>query len=143
MWSHFLNEISETAVFHKKPGGFVNGLDSHVIGVSLTPATVKHCSARVDGTRLTERVSYGKQASAPPQYDVIVTMDDELQHPPEEIPALLSKLEEGFDVVYGMPQREPSLSKSRACSPLRSQRTIPARNAFVHRNTLVPTGSST
>ena len=40
------------------------------------------------------------------QYDVIVTMDDDLQHPPEEIPALLSKLEEGFDVVYGIPQRE-------------------------------------
>jgi hypothetical protein len=30
-------------------------------------------------------------------------MDDDLQHPPEEIPALLSKLEEGFDVVYSMP----------------------------------------
>lgn len=40
------------------------------------------------------------------QYDVIVTMDDDLQHPPEEIPALLSKLEEGFDVVYGIPERE-------------------------------------
>ncbi len=40
------------------------------------------------------------------QYDLIVTMDDDLQHPPEEIPALMSKLEEGFDVVYGTPQRE-------------------------------------
>jgi len=38
--------------------------------------------------------------------DVIVTMDDDLQHPPEYIPALLSKLEEGFDVVYGTPDRE-------------------------------------
>jgi undecaprenyl-phosphate 4-deoxy-4-formamido-L-arabinose transferase len=38
--------------------------------------------------------------------EVIVTMDDDLQHPPEEIPRLLSKLNEGFDVVYGTPERE-------------------------------------
>ena len=34
--------------------------------------------------------------------DVIVTMDDDLQHPPEELPKLLAKLDEGFDVVYGL-----------------------------------------
>ena len=33
--------------------------------------------------------------------DIIVTLDDDLQHPPEEIPALIAKLNEGFDVVYG------------------------------------------
>jgi len=33
-------------------------------------------------------------------------MDDDLQHPPEEIPRLLGKLDEGFDVVYGTPQQE-------------------------------------
>jgi undecaprenyl-phosphate 4-deoxy-4-formamido-L-arabinose transferase len=38
--------------------------------------------------------------------DVIVTMDDDLQHPPEEIHKLLDKLDEGHDVVYGTPQRE-------------------------------------
>jgi glycosyltransferase involved in cell wall biosynthesis len=32
---------------------------------------------------------------------VIVTLDDDLQNPPEEIPKLLAKLDEGFDVVYG------------------------------------------
>jgi undecaprenyl-phosphate 4-deoxy-4-formamido-L-arabinose transferase len=37
---------------------------------------------------------------------VIVTIDDDLQQPPEEIPRLLAKLDEGFDVVYGTPQRE-------------------------------------
>lgn len=31
----------------------------------------------------------------------IITMDDDLQHPPEEIPKILSKLEEGYDVVIG------------------------------------------
>jgi undecaprenyl-phosphate 4-deoxy-4-formamido-L-arabinose transferase len=40
------------------------------------------------------------------RYDVIVTMDDDLQHPPEEIPKLLEVLASGYDVVYGTPQRE-------------------------------------
>ncbi len=38
--------------------------------------------------------------------DVIVTMDDDLQHPPEEVPKLLEELNEGFDVVYGTPHQE-------------------------------------
>jgi glycosyltransferase involved in cell wall biosynthesis len=37
-------------------------------------------------------------------YDVIVTMDDDLQHPPEEMEKLLNKLSSGFDVVYGTPK---------------------------------------
>jgi glycosyltransferase involved in cell wall biosynthesis len=40
------------------------------------------------------------------RYDVIVTLDADLQHPPEEIPKLLAGLTEGFDVVYGMPAGE-------------------------------------
>jgi glycosyltransferase involved in cell wall biosynthesis len=40
------------------------------------------------------------------QYEVIVTLDDDLQNPPEEIPKLLAKLNEGYDVVYGTPQAE-------------------------------------
>jgi glycosyltransferase involved in cell wall biosynthesis len=40
------------------------------------------------------------------RYDVIITMDDDLQHPPEEIPKLLEKLDEGHDVIYGFPQEE-------------------------------------
>jgi len=35
------------------------------------------------------------------RHGIILTMDDDLQHPPEEIPKLLEKLGEGFDVVYG------------------------------------------
>lgn len=33
--------------------------------------------------------------------DYIVTIDDDLQNPPEEIPKLVKKIEEGYDVVYG------------------------------------------
>ena len=40
------------------------------------------------------------------RHDIIVTMDDDLQHPPEELPILLQKLSDGFDVVYGTPQEE-------------------------------------
>ena len=40
------------------------------------------------------------------RYPVIVTLDDDLQTPPEEIPKLLSMLEQGYDVVYGTPKRQ-------------------------------------
>ena len=38
--------------------------------------------------------------------EIIVTMDDDLQHPPEEIKKLLEKINEGYDVVYGTPEKE-------------------------------------
>lgn len=38
--------------------------------------------------------------------EVVVTLDDDLQNPPEEIPRLLQKLDEGYDVVYGTPAAE-------------------------------------
>ena len=40
------------------------------------------------------------------KYDVIVTMDDDLQHPPSEIAALLAQIEAGYDAVYGRPRSE-------------------------------------
>jgi glycosyltransferase involved in cell wall biosynthesis len=83
------------------------------------------------------------------RYDVIVTMDDDLQHPPETIPLLLAKLQEGFDVVYGTPEKEAhgifrnlasgitkialqsamGIETARGASALRAFRTQ-ARNAF-------------
>ena len=39
------------------------------------------------------------------RYEVIITMDDDLQNPPREIPKLLEKLEEGYDVVYGVARK--------------------------------------
>ena len=38
--------------------------------------------------------------------EIIITLDDDLQNPPEEISALLVRLEEGFDVVYGTPESQ-------------------------------------
>jgi glycosyltransferase involved in cell wall biosynthesis len=37
------------------------------------------------------------------RFSRVVTVDDDLQHPPGEIPALLRKLDEDYDVVYGTP----------------------------------------
>ncbi len=41
------------------------------------------------------------------RYDVVVTTDDDLQHPPEELPHLLAALTDDVDVVYGAPARQP------------------------------------
>ena len=37
-------------------------------------------------------------------YETIVTMDDDLQHDPRDLPKLIGKLSEGYDVVYGVPR---------------------------------------
>lgn len=83
------------------------------------------------------------------RYDRIITLDDDLQHPPEEIFKLLSKLDEGFDVVYGKPlalqhglwrnlaseitklvlQKAMGADTARHASAFRAIRT-PVRNAF-------------
>jgi len=39
------------------------------------------------------------------RYETMVTLDDDLQNPPEEIPKLLEQLAKGYDVVYGVPQQ--------------------------------------
>lgn len=40
------------------------------------------------------------------RYSITITMDDDLQHPPEELPRLLAKFAEGYDVVYGTPEHQ-------------------------------------
>ena len=37
---------------------------------------------------------------------LIITMDDDLQHPPEEIPNLINEINNGYDVVYGKPYKD-------------------------------------
>ena len=37
------------------------------------------------------------------QGNLIITMDDDLQNPPEEIPKLIHKIKQGYDAVIGMP----------------------------------------
>jgi undecaprenyl-phosphate 4-deoxy-4-formamido-L-arabinose transferase len=40
------------------------------------------------------------------RYDVIVTMDDDLQHPPEQIARLLERLGDDCELAYGSPAQE-------------------------------------
>ncbi len=49
------------------------------------------------------------------QYKITITLDDDLQHPPEEIPKLISRIREGYDVVYGSPREQKhSISRNLA-----------------------------
>ena len=48
--------------------------------------------------------------------DIVVTLDDDLQNPPEEIPKLLAKLAEGCDVIYGAPAKNSQAIWRRAGS---------------------------
>ncbi len=64
---------------------------------------------RVKGLRLSK--NYGQHNAIlcgvrAAQYEFIVTMDDDLQNPPNQIANLLAKIEEGFDIVYGVPEKE-------------------------------------
>jgi glycosyltransferase involved in cell wall biosynthesis len=38
------------------------------------------------------------------RYEIIATMDDDLQHPPEELPRLCAQIGKDVDVVYGIPE---------------------------------------
>jgi glycosyltransferase involved in cell wall biosynthesis len=61
--------------------------------------------ARVRGLRLSR--SFGHQGALTAgmwaaEGDYVITMDGDLQHPPETVPALLDKAAEGYDVVYAV-----------------------------------------
>jgi glycosyltransferase involved in cell wall biosynthesis len=76
--------------------------------------------ARVRGLRLSR--NYGQHNALlcgirAARYDVIATLDDDLQNPPEELPRMLAKLREDVDVVYGAPeQRQHGLLRNLASS---------------------------
>jgi glycosyltransferase involved in cell wall biosynthesis len=68
------------------------------------------------------------------QGDVIVSMDGDLQHAPEDLPALLAKIDEGYDIASGW-------RRDRVDRPL--ARRLPSRIAEVPiRNTLRQAGGS-
>src|SRR5439155_6725092 len=52
------------------------------------------------------------------RHAIIVTLDDDLQHPPEEVPRLVERLADGYDVVYGIPRTRRSAPWRRAVSAL-------------------------
>ena len=50
--------------------------------------------------------------------DIYISLDADLQHPPELIPQLLQGWEEGYDVVYTVREDPPNLSKFKKRHPL-------------------------
>jgi len=100
-----------TAVFGTSPVGF-ELIFVEDDGGDQSWEIIKQLAAqdwRVRGFRMSRNYGqhnallYGIRAA---RGDITVTLDDDLQHPPEEIPKLLAKLDEGYDVVYGPPERE-------------------------------------
>jgi undecaprenyl-phosphate 4-deoxy-4-formamido-L-arabinose transferase len=53
------------------------------------------------------------------QGKIIITMDADLQNHPEEIPKLIAKIEEGYDVVGGL--RQEQLNNDHAFSNIQSK----------------------
>lgn len=41
------------------------------------------------------------------RYEICITMDDDLQHPPEQLPLLINEYKKGYDVVYAVPKKLP------------------------------------
>lgn len=66
----------------------LNDIDNRVRGIKLSRNYGQH-NAILCGIRESKG-------------EIIVTLDDDLQNPPEEIPRLIDKLTEGYDVVYGV-----------------------------------------
>jgi len=76
--------------------------DARVRGLDLTRNFGQH-AALLAGIRLA-------------RHAVTVTLDDDLQHPPEAIPRLLDAVEADRDVVYGTPSPDPRPLPRRASS---------------------------
>jgi glycosyltransferase involved in cell wall biosynthesis len=72
------------------------------------------------------------------KYEITVTMDDDLQHPPDQIPLLIDYLNKGYDVVYGTPQQQQQSLWRNASSSLAKfvmqramgQKIAPSGSAF-------------
>jgi undecaprenyl-phosphate 4-deoxy-4-formamido-L-arabinose transferase len=70
-----------------------------------TIRSLSHC--QITGLRLSR--NFGQHSALlagirEANNDVIITMDDDLQNPPEEIPKLIERMVDGTDVVYGLPK---------------------------------------
>lgn len=80
-------------------------------------ATLEKCHALSPLTLVVFRKNFGQSAAFDAGFkratgDIVITMDGDLQNDPADIPLLLAKLDEGYDVVSGWRvKRQDSLSK--------------------------------
>lgn len=84
----------------------------------------QHCTGK-EITLITLNKNYGQQNAVlcgltfVHKHPAVLTMDDDLQHPPSLIPALYQKLSEGFDLVYAIPENQETNPVRRLGSSLR------------------------
>jgi Glycosyl transferase family 2 len=112
------NEAGTLHELHRRLGAvaLLLGVDTEIVYIDdgSTDATwtlveaIGAADPRVHAIRLAR--NYGQTAALAAGFDaargdVIVAMDGDLQHEPEEIPKLLAKLDEGYDVVSGWRER--------------------------------------
>ena len=108
------NEVGTLDELHRRLTAvlFLIGLDSEIIyvddgSVDGTREALEVLAARFSHVRVIPLArNYGQTAALAAGFDaaageLIVAMDGDLQHAPEEIPKLLEKLEEGYDIVSG------------------------------------------
>lgn len=72
--------------------------------------TLASAHANVRGIRL--RRNFGQHNATlcgirAARYPITITMDDDLQHPPEQLSLLLTEFNKGYDVVYAIPKKLP------------------------------------
>jgi glycosyltransferase involved in cell wall biosynthesis len=69
------------------------------------------------------------------KHPIVVTIDDDLQNPPEEIPRLLEELEaRGLDLVYGTPQRKQHGAARNLATAMAKRSLAPVIGKDVARN---------
>src|ERR1051326_4174811 len=70
------------------------------------------------------RRNFGQTAALKAGFDaasgsIIISMDGDLQHDPEEIPAFIAKLEQGYDIVSGWrARRQDEIGRAHVCTPV-------------------------
>jgi glycosyltransferase involved in cell wall biosynthesis len=108
------NEVGTIDELHRRLTAvlFLIGVPSEIVYVDDgssdgTAEALENLEARHSHVRFVQLArNYGQTAALAAGFDaaggdVIVAMDGDLQHAPEEIPKLLAKLDEGYDIVSG------------------------------------------
>ena len=126
------NEAGNVALLHQEIARVLSGLPNKweivFIDDGSSDATLKKCQELRPLKLIALRKNYGQTAAFDAGFknatgDIFVTMDGDLQNDPADIPILLAKIEEGYDVVCGWRKiRKDTLSKkitSRVANKLR------------------------